>query len=197
MKLAESLLFTVLILLIVSCSGKPTKHTAENQQITITDLGDSLTVTDSTSEDAFYDLGEQLIADETIGNLKIGMTFDEVKNILGKPDEISQPDSSEVDGENYKSLIYKNKGINIGLVISEDSMSNVSWIEMVDSCKLLTSKAIGLGSMAEDVTKAYSDFINPELCDSTSVLAGSFNLGMYFSIKEGRVNRLYIGAMGD
>jgi hypothetical protein len=147
------LIYFTITLLIISCDNKKLNkgkddHNSINEKLT----------NEKPAKD-YFKLGEVLMNKETIGDIRIGMTQNEVIRQYGTPDEITKPVFSDVDGGYYQSIEYKSKGLSVG--INADSTKEVVWIEIKKPSELKTSKHIGIGSSYLEASKAYKDYIEP------------------------------------
>ena len=152
-------------------------------------------VTESISKTVDYgQIGNQLLQDEKIGELKIGLSVSKTINLLGEPSEKSKLELWGADGEYHHTLIYKDKGIEIDIVGENDSIQKIGMITVTEPCTLTTKEKVGIGSSVESIKTAYKNSINPEFTDSTSIVAGSIYGGIIFKIKDDKVNEIFIGA---
>ncbi len=157
---------------------------------------DSLTVGSVNGID-YADLGFKLMDSEAIGGIKRGMTFENVKALLGEPDTISAIDTSEMDGGLYQSIEYPKLGVSIVFTAYPDSSKKVENILVTELCTFKTSTQIGIGSSLDEVKKAYSESINPEFSGEDYVVAGSIYGGIIFNLENFKVRSIYIGISAD
>jgi len=134
---------------------------------------------------------------ETIGEIKTGLTYERVIELLGEPEEVTKVEMSQVDGSFYQSISYSKKGIEIVFVIDSDTVKKVSNFLIKSPCSLKTSKKIGIGSSYEEVENAYKESINPEFSDTESIVAGKVYGGIVFSLENRKVKTIYIGISAD
>lgn len=188
-------LFCCLLAIVTSCGNvkpKPDKLSAQESS----SKNDSVLVKSNADKD-YLDIGFGLMKNESIGEIKTGLTFEKVTQILGEPNEKSEAELSQVDGSYYLSAYYKNKGLDLVFVIDTDSVQRVANIFAKEPCTLKTSKQIGIGSNYEEVEKAYKEFINPEFSDTETIVAGSIYGGMIFRFENGKIVTIYIGISAD
>jgi hypothetical protein len=125
------------------------------------------------------------------------MKYDELLNVNGKPEEISSPEFSDVDGMYYQTFDYKSQGLTLGILINNDSTKEVAWIEIKKPSDLKTDKNIGIGSNYVDVSNAYKEYIDPQYIDSSSLTCGSVYGGIFVDFLDGKANKLYLGYGAD
>jgi len=145
----------------------------------------------------YLEIGFNLMKGETIGEIKIGLTYERVIELLGEPEEVTKVEMSQVDGSFYQSISYSKKGIEIVFVIDSDSVKKVSNFLIRSPCSLKTSKKIGIGSSYEEVENAYKESINPEFSDTESIVVGTVYGGIVFSLENRKVKTIYIGISAD
>jgi len=149
------------------------------------------------SDDLFLEKGLDLMKNETAGGLRIGMRYEKVVEYMGGPGEVTEPEMSQADGSLCQSVDYPDKGVHMVFNIESDSVRRIMNILIIDPCKLKTSKQIGIGSTIDDVRNAYSEAVNPELSDSTEIVAGTSYGGVVFDFRNNKVRTIYIGVTGD
>jgi len=146
----------------------------------------------------YLEIGSKLLANESVGGLKTGISADEAEKIAGAADVKSKPEKWEADGMTHQNRTYKKKGIVLDFLIVEKKAS-VSSIEINKSCELKTSRNIGIGSERKEVEKAYANEIDPEAssADDSRIVAGSVYGGIIFNFEKGRVSSIFIGAAAE
>jgi len=145
----------------------------------------------------YLDLGFKLMDSETIGGIKRGMTFDNVKALIGEPDTISSIDTSEIDGGLYQSVEYPKLGVSIVVTAQPDSVKKVENILVNEPCHFKTSKQIDIGSSLYEIKKAYGVLINPKSYSEDYLLAGTVYGGMVFNFEGLKLKSIYIGVTAD
>jgi hypothetical protein len=194
----KNLLVGLISTLLLSC------HIGGNSQIkentTILDQKEMLKIeqtTESSNQEMLTNKGFDLMKTESVGAIKFGLTEEQVFDLIGEPEETSEPFFSEVDGETYQHFDYKSKGVFLSFVIKSDSIKEVRLIEIKVPCSLKTSRQIGIGSTDAEVLNAYKDFINRQYSDSSEIVVGSIYGGIIFSIQNQKVKSIYIGTTAD
>lgn len=186
-------IFLVLIISssIVSCinkdSNKKTDVSASNE---ITDI-------DSQDDNDLAQKGFELWDTETIGNIQCGERYERIVEIYGEPENETEPIFSDVDGATYIAADYISRGISITYLIKEDSIKEVSDIEIVKPCELKTSRDVGIGSTYSEVKNAYEGLTNNIGADSVTIIVGSIYGGLVFNFEDNKVSRVFIGASAE
>jgi len=194
---ANLILLTVLFILTISCGNKKSNQANNEKQSSTSELIDRNDTDKSDSSEYIFEKGLELMEKETIGKIKLGMTFNEIIEYYGEPNEISEPSFSDVDGQYYLSTDYPEKGILIVFLIKNDSIKEVSTIEIKIPSELKTSRQIGIGSNYDEVRNAYKELFNPEFSDAETIIVGSIYGGIVFNLKDNKVERIYIGASAE
>ena len=57
-----------------------------------------------------------------------------------------------------------------------------------------TSRGVGIGSTEEEVRAAYKNLIDPGSRPGEMIIAGSVYGGVFFTIEDGKVTTIFIGA---
>jgi len=128
-----------------------------------------------------------------LGNLKVGMTTDEVIKELGGCLDKSDTAACEVCGLEHQEWNYKDQGIKL-VMVKEEEGEVVSSIHLISPYNERTDKGIGIGSTVDDVLKAYAKDINAEEGDDNVIVVGSIYGGIVFRIENGAVSSIFIGA---
>ncbi len=145
----------------------------------------------------FFNLGIKLIANESINDLKLGLTKDEIIKILGKPDFSSDSEYWEADALFHQIFKYTNQGVEIDFSGENDDNKKTTSITIFSPCKFKTCKNIGIGISRKAVIDSYKDYINPEFSDSTTLVAGSIYAGVIFKMENIKVKSIFIGAAAE
>lgn len=147
----------------------------------------------------YSEAGFDLMQNETIGSLKLGLAGSKVHDIIGDPIEKSKQVLWGADGEEHQTWYYKARGIELDM-IGVKNKQKINMITISNPCTFKTSRNIRLGSTKEEVLKAYKNEINPDktnpdtFAGSGSVIAGTIYGGIYFEIKNDRVASIFVGA---
>ncbi len=184
-----------MVCLVLSCGNS---HSGKgkikvSQDATQGDTTEALTE----SDDLYLEKGLDLMKTETAGELRIGMRYEKVTEYMGGPGKITEPEMSQADGSLCQSVDYPDNGVHLVFNIESDSVRRISNILVIEPCQLKTSRQIGIGSNFDDVRKAYSEVINPELSDSTEIVAGTSYGGVVFDFRNNKVRTIYIGITSD
>ena len=195
-------LFLSLIYLLTNCGRLNSIHEKENQSNSDTTKNLS-TIPQKSSElvtnpnKDYSTIGFDLMKNEFIGELSLGLSSQRVKEVLGKPEEESNIFFSEVDGTHNQTLNYIKLGIELNLIVDSDSVKTVSSILIKKPCPLKTLTKIGIGSTTEEVENAYKESINPEYTSPESIIAGTIYGGMVFSLQNKKVKTIYVGVSAE
>ena len=138
-------------------------------------------------------VGSRLMKKEAIGPVRIGARSDEVVKALGSPEAKSQTNVSEVDAKPHQQWTYAKQGVVLDMV-TESGKQEVAMITVSAPSTLETKRGVGIGSSKDSVAKAYAAEIDPSVVDPQSILAGTVYGGLGFSLEDGRVTSITLGA---
>ena len=146
----------------------------------------------------YYELGWELVENESLGELKFGRQLSEVAKLLGEPSETITYGVLWADAEYHQGFKYQEKGIEIDVILGEEDWDKtINMITITAPCTYKTKKGIGIGSSYEEVVEAYKDYIEPGFSDHTSATAGTVYGGIIFNLEDNKVNLIFIGAAAE
>jgi hypothetical protein len=148
----------------------------------------------NSSVDNIEDLGFALMESETLGQLKLGLSKNQVEEMLGTPDELSEKTFWEADGEYHQTYFYKKLGVTLTMV-GDNQVINM--IEIKNPCDFKTSKNIFIGSSYKEVMSAYKKYYSEEFSSPDTFVAGSIYGGVMFNFARGKVESIIIGAVAE
>ena len=156
MKTLSNLLVISFSVLVFGCSQNRSKQAIQNIQISNQNI--SLKSTDSVKD--YFKLGSELMQNEKLDQLKIGLKDKALLQILGDPSTESKPVLWGADGLNHKTMKYSNQGVELDLIQGSDSGFSVNMLTITAPCKFKTLKGIGIDSDIESIKSSYADYIN-------------------------------------
>lgn len=188
-----------LIVLMAGCGNQNAVESNGNENNTTlsSDTAAETTQTDQSAPKDFEAIGFALMESETIGELKLGLTTDEVIALLGQPGKVSENEYWEADGAYHRTYSYPDLGIELDLAGEESEIKVVNMILAAQPCSLETSKGIVLGNNYTDVDQAYEGYLNPEFSDTQTLVAGSIYGGVVFSFEDGILQTIFVGASAE
>lgn len=110
-----------------------------------------------------------------------------------------QADDASADqagnGSDHRTWQYPSKGIELGLARDTGKLK-IDMITVTSPCEFSTKRGIKIGSSREEVLSAYKKEIDPDgfFGDTTKIMAGSTNGGILFTIDNGKVGSIFMGA---
>ena len=140
----------------------------------------------------YLKIGFDIMKNETIGFLKIGLAAAEVLAGLGEPADKSPIRIWGADGLEHQKWRYPAKGIEFDMV-KRDGAFLVNMISITTPCEYKTKQGIGIGSSVKEVQAAYPNQLNPAVND-TKLVAGTVYGGIIFGMEGGAVSSIFIGA---
>lgn len=152
---------------------------------------------DENSDDAYGQLGFDLMEAESQFILQNATTASEMVELFGEPEEKSEAEIWGADGMEHQTWTYPTQGLELDLVREEDNVQIVDMITLFDPSTLKTSKGIGIGSSKEDVEALYKGEINPDAGDESTIVAGTVYGGVIFQLENGKVSSIFVGASAE
>ena len=140
----------------------------------------------------YLKLGFDIMKNEAVGFLKIGLAAAEVLAGLGEPADKSPIRIWGADGLEHQKWRYPAKGIEFDMV-KRDGAFLVNMISITTPCEYKTKQGIGIGSSVKEVQAAYPNQLNPAVND-TKLVAGTVYGGIIFGMEGGAVSSIFIGA---
>lgn len=141
----------------------------------------------------------QLMRDEAIGALKIGLSREQAIKIVGASPKAGRIEEWDADSQFHQQLTFKNAGISLSMVSKTKSSSQtIESITAVAPCALTTKKGIHIGSSEAEVMKAYKrNYNKEESTPGSSFVAGSTYGGISFQIDNGKISQIFLGAASE
>ena len=159
--------------------------------------GDSVPTSDILESNKLGELGFELMKNESVGEIRLGIEQTKILKLLGEPDYKSNSELWGADGEYHQEWKYTRKGINLDFILTADSSSIVDMITISEPCTLKTKRNIGIGNSMEDVQIAYKELIDIKSSNSKTIIAGTIYGGMIFSVENKIVKSIFVGAGGE
>ena len=143
----------------------------------------------------YLKLGFDIMKNEAVGFLKIGLAAAEVLAGLGEPADKSPIRIWGADGLEHQKWRYPAKGIEFDMV-KRDGAFLVNMISITTPCEYKTKQGIGIGSSVKEVQAAYPNQLNPAV-NGTKLVAGTVYGGIIFGLDGGVVSSIFIGAAAE
>ncbi len=143
----------------------------------------------------YLKLGFDIMKNEAVGFLKIGLAAAEVLAGLGEPADKSPSRIWGADGLEHQKWRYPAKGIEFDMV-NRDGAFLVNMIDIKNPCEYKTKQGIGIGSSAKEVQAAYTNQLNPAY-NNTKLVVGTIYGGIIFGLDGGVVSSIFIGAAAE
>lgn len=130
-----------------------------------------------------------------VGALKNGTTINDIINTLGEPEEETKAEYQSYDNRFHKSLLYKSKGISIGVRAEEEKGDYIlSSLNLEAPFSGKTAEGIKIGSSEAEIKAAFGDKINLEESSERCIVLGSSYWCVQFGIENGVVYYIFFGA---
>lgn len=146
-----------------------------------------------------YSLEEDIAAEDSLGELKLGLKADEVLKILGKPASKGKDVEWEAIGEYVQEWNFPDQGIHLNMAsLKKGGAKKILTITASAPSKLATARGITIGSPEAAVKKAYGNVRDKEQSVAgKTFVAGSIYGGVIFQFKGGKVSEIFIGAAAE
>lgn len=129
--------------------------------------------------------------------LKAGITEKLIITKLGAGHTILSGEYSEVNGYYQEKWEYPEHGVTLLMQSEEpDSDKTVSEITITEPFGLKTSKGIGIGSSKNEIYKYYPT-ANQNDVDDDIIVVGDIYYGLFFTIRDNKVSKIFIGALAE
>jgi hypothetical protein len=145
----------------------------------------------------FSAIGWELLKTESLGPLRIGLSSSETVALLGSPETKSPKRVWPADAQEHQQWAYNKAGLIFDMV-TEAGEQRIATIKASGPCKFKTKRGVGVGTDAQTVMSAYKAEINlPESDYPQSLVVGSVYGGLIFSLKDGQVSSIFLGAAAE
>lgn len=135
------------------------------------------------------------MSNERFGQLRLGADADVVTSTLGEPESVSGPVANEAEGTMNWSWKYPAQGLEVEIGAEDrNAPKRVSAIMVGPGSSLKTRFGIGVGSPVDDVERAYGPCLSREESSPETLIAGTIYGGVFFSIEDGAVRAIFVGA---
>jgi len=136
---------------------------------------------------------------DTLGKLALEQPAASVLKMLGKPESKGKDEKWEAIGKCVQEWNYPRQGISVKMAVAEPKDERrVVMLTASGGCTLATSRGIKFCSTEAEVAKAYKDVRNAEDRKAGhTFVAGSVYGGVIFTISNGKVSEIFIGAAAE
>ncbi|WP_395744496.1 hypothetical protein [Prosthecobacter sp.] len=142
--------------------------------------------------------GFKLMKTELLGKLRFEMKAKQVVEFYGKPATQGKMENWEGVGLFVQQWDYPALGLELQMAAEKArGEQTVYMIKATRPCKLATTQGIKIGSTEAEVIQAYTKWKGEESKPGEMFVAGSTVGGVIFTIKEGKVSEIFIGAASE
>jgi len=180
------------VLLIASCTN-PAKNNASNVD---KPKGNQVVAVDTTTQSK---ITSEVIEKEVIdGWLKESIKQQVVIDKIGNSEKKGEDEYWGSIGTYVQNWEYPSLGINLEMESeSQGGHKIVRSITIVQPCKFTTSQGVSIGSDTKVVKEKYLKLINASNSDANTIVVGSIYGGTIFTLKDGAVSKIFIGAAAE
>jgi hypothetical protein len=142
---------------------------------------------------------DNLLEGESLGKITLQQKADQLTALIGKPEGKGRDVEWGATGEWVQEWRYPKQGLQLNMASeTKGGAKGVLSITATAPCKLATKRGIKIGSSMADVNKAYQDVYDKEQSvPGKSFVAGSVYGGVIFTIKDGKVVGIFVGAAAE
>lgn len=147
---------------------------------------------------SFAAKGSDLMAEERIGNLRLGLTEADVKKAIDGTLKRGPENLWGADGMYHQAWQCPSRGLDLGMVSEKRGGKKVvESITVTAPCALASKRGLRIGSTEQEVRKAYKKDWNREDSSQDSFVAGSVYGGIIFRFRKGKVDQIFLGAAAE
>jgi hypothetical protein len=134
-----------------------------------------------------------------LGGLRLGLAEAGVIGVLGQPAAKGAQVEEAATGLFVTEWAWPAQGIRITLgAETRKGAQVVDRLQLTAPCKLKTPEGIGIGSTAAAVLAAYKSQLDPETPPTErTIVVGSLFGGMIFTLENGLVTAIFVGAAAE
>ena len=134
-----------------------------------------------------------------LGQMKLGQPAAAVLKLLGEPEKKGKDVEWAATGEWVQEWDFPKQGLTLNMASGKKGgAKTVGTITAIGACKLATKRGIAIGSPLADVRKAYGNVESKEDGQTKDTfIAGSVYGGIIFSLKGGKVSKIFVGAAAE
>lgn len=137
---------------------------------------------------------------ESFGDTKLGQPYLETLKALGDPGTKSKAEEWGADGLMHEDWTWKDKGLVLNMSSDKNNVSGTMAVFSIKAsapCHFKTKAGIGIGSSTAEVEEAYRKDINSEESSKEQITVGSVYGGIIFTLKNGKVETIFLGAAAE
>lgn len=141
-----------------------------------------------------------LMKEESLGELRIDLPAVEVIQLIGHPKRKGERVVWGADGLAHQDWYYDDRGIiiNMASLETEPESESISSLKLISPCNLKTKRGISIGSSLSEVQLAYGNEQDKETSIAEqSFIAGSIYGGLIFTLENGYVSEIFLGAAAE
>ncbi len=173
--------------------------TTENVADTTTAAAETVTATSAagTTGEAGSTASEGVVDDYAIDGLPLGLSGEELQSKIGStPTSKTDLTLEEASGEYVTS--WKFEGVEAELsATAKDLPINLRALTITSPSVLKTKEGIGIGATESEVNSTYGSKVNTEESSPDKIVVGSVFGGMIFTISNGTVSEIFVGAAAE
>ncbi|MBT9582977.1 hypothetical protein IV102_06485 [bacterium] len=135
---------------------------------------------------------------QQVGPIRLGLAESKLGPLLGKWTSETKPHMEMATGMTVKVRSYNKQGLK--MTLAQDGPKSpwlVARFTALAPCNWKTPQGIGIGTTAEQVRTAYQPLLDKEMTSAEQIVVGTVYDGVIFSIKQGKVSSIFVGAAAE
>lgn len=135
---------------------------------------------------------------QQVGPLKLNMAEPKMAQSLGKYSSEGKAVHEAATGLTVKERHYAKLGLKVTLAQeAAGARWTVARFRAEPPCPWKTPQGVGLGTPEAKVRKTYGALLDKEMTNAEQIVVGSVYDGVIFSLKDGKVSAIFVGAAAE
>ena len=136
------------------------------------------------------------VGQESLGWITADVSVETIKEKLGEPSKKEERILMEATGDHVETWAWKDAGVQLEMTAPDMTapVNDHIAVTVFPPFDGKTSRGVGIGSTEEEVRAAYKNLIDPGSRPGEMIIAGSVYGGVFFTIEDGKVTTIFIGA---
>jgi hypothetical protein len=200
----------VVVVASTSCSSSPSSVATDTSSVITESDSEPTSIVDTTipvngtippvaatSEGSVGSISTEATDEYAIDGLPLGLSSDELQSKIGKAPTTESDLTLEGATGEYVTT-WKFEGVEAMLsAVAPDGPANLRALTITSPSVLKTKEGIGIGATEAEVTSTYGLKVNSEESTPGKIVVGSVFGGMIFTIANGAVSEIFVGAAAE
>lgn len=136
------------------------------------------------------------IGSTAFGVVRQGLPANTALEKFGQPTSKEDRFFEEATGDIIESWTWQEKGITMEMFAPDmtGDVSSVRAFTLMPPFDAKSERGVGIGSTEQEVLDAYAGLLDPSTRPGDTIVVGSVYGGMFFTITDGKVSSIFVGA---